>query len=88
MERPADTPARELDKARLRVLGYYRHLFPELRERLESDDIAIAPTVALDPAFHLSPESVGKGWTSQPQVPLPRKLVNFNRIKTLNEQLW
>lgn len=77
MERPATEAPGEVDKARQRVLSYYRHLFPGLsQQKLDgekaeagtADSLEAVPTVALDPAFDLSPEAVGKGWTSQPQV--------------------
>jgi len=71
MERPTTEAPSEVDKARQRVLGYYRHLFPGLKlgdeEAGVADSLEAVPTVALDPAFDLSPEAVGKGWTSQPQ---------------------
>jgi hypothetical protein len=77
----------EADRARHRLLSYYRHLFPELaqewKEGVEPPAhlIEMAPTVALDPAFDLPPLAVHKGWTSQPEVRkirVPYYLLLFN----------
>ncbi len=72
MERPTAEAPSDVDKARQRVLSHYRHLFPGLRLEAEAGTpeslFEAVPTVALDPAFDLTPEAVGKGWTSQPQV--------------------
>jgi hypothetical protein len=55
------------EKTRQRVLAYYRHLFPGLQSS-DAATVEPCPVAALDPAFDLPSEAVGKGWTSQPEV--------------------